>query len=64
MSDLDRLAYSVEETAHVLGTSTYTVYKLVREGVIPSMRVGRRVFIPVEPLKRMLDPRPSRRQRT
>jgi excisionase family DNA binding protein len=41
----DRLVYTVEEAAGLLGVARSTMYELVRVGEVPSIRVGRRVFI-------------------
>jgi excisionase family DNA binding protein len=41
----DRLVYTVEEVAGLLGVARSTMYELVRVGEVPSIRVGRRVFI-------------------
>ena len=37
---------SVEETSAVLGVSTKTVYKMLKNGAIPNMKVGRSYRIP------------------
>lgn len=39
---------TVAETAAVLGRSPWRVYQLVREGEIPSTRVGGRIVVPRE----------------
>jgi excisionase family DNA binding protein len=41
----DRLVYTVEEAAGLLGVARSTMYELVRGGDVPSIRIGRRVFI-------------------
>jgi excisionase family DNA binding protein len=41
----DRLVYTVEEAAGMLGVARSTMYELVRVGDVPSIRMGRRVFI-------------------
>jgi excisionase family DNA binding protein len=41
----DRLVYTVEEAAGLLGVARSTMYELVRVGEVPSVRVGRRVFV-------------------
>lgn len=43
---LGKVAYSVSEVAELLGISTDTVYELLRAGIIPHKRVGRRYIIP------------------
>jgi excisionase family DNA binding protein len=41
----NKLAFSVDETAWVLGVSCDTVWNLIRAGVLPQVRVGRRVVV-------------------
>jgi excisionase family DNA binding protein len=41
----DRLVYTVEEAAGLLGVARSTMYELVRVGEVPSVRMGRRVFV-------------------
>ncbi len=58
---MEKLAYNVRETAEVLGLSSSYVYELIRQGIIPAVRLGRRVVVPVEKLKGMfLEPESSR----
>jgi len=42
----ERLTYSVEEVAEVLGISRAFVYECVNRGEIPHLRIGRRILIP------------------
>jgi len=41
-----RLTLTVEEAARLLGISRALAYELVRDGEIPSLRLGRRIVIP------------------
>jgi excisionase family DNA binding protein len=50
----DRQTVTVEETAKRLGIGRNTAYDAVRRGDIPSIRIGRRVVVPVAVLERML----------
>ena len=50
----DRVTYSVEEVARVLGIGRNTAYEAVRTGKIPALRIGRRYLIPVDALQRLL----------
>ena len=43
---IESLAYTVMETATLLNISKNTVYKYVKDGSIPSTRVGAKVLIP------------------
>jgi excisionase family DNA binding protein len=54
MSD-DRLAYSLKEAAAKLGgISVRSVQRLVARGLLPTIRVTRRVLIPAEALQRLV----------
>jgi excisionase family DNA binding protein len=46
---------SVDEAAAALGINRGTAYQGVRDGDIPSIRVGRRIRVPVAALSRMLN---------
>ena len=43
---VDRPTLSVAETAELLGISRWLVQQCVRDGSLPSVRVGRRILIP------------------
>ena len=51
----DRLTYSVEEAAELLGISRNSAYEAVRKGELPTVRLGRRILIPRSRLEAMLD---------
>jgi excisionase family DNA binding protein len=51
---MQRLTITVPEAARILGVSRMTAYTAVREGAIPSLRIGRRVLIPRIALDRLL----------
>ena len=46
MTVADRPTLSVAETADLLGISRWLVQQAVRDGSLPSVRVGRRILIP------------------
>ena len=46
---------TVEEAAEYLRIGRGHAYEMVREGRIPSLRMGRRILIPVSALQRLLD---------
>lgn len=52
----NRLALSVAETGKALGLCRDGVYKLLDQGLINSVRVGRRRLIPVAEIERLLAP--------
>jgi excisionase family DNA binding protein len=43
---VDRLTYTVEEAARLLGISRNSAYEAVRRGELPTIRLGRRILIP------------------
>jgi excisionase family DNA binding protein len=50
-----KFTLSVSEVAKALGTSKNTVYEAVRQGQIPVVKWGRRIFIPKITLAKMLE---------
>jgi excisionase family DNA binding protein len=50
----EALTLSVEHAARLIGVSRSTVYRLVRDGELRAIRVGRRVLILKKPLMEML----------
>jgi excisionase family DNA binding protein len=59
-----RLTYSVEQAARALGISRAFAYESVANGDIPSVRIGRRIVVPVDALRAMLETSVSRNPRT
>ncbi len=45
-SQVEKVMYSIEETAQALGISSRQVYKLVYDGTLPVKRIGRRILVP------------------
>lgn len=43
---VDPLVLTVEEAAELLGISRTLAYAKVRDGVLPSIRLGRRLLVP------------------
>jgi putative molybdopterin biosynthesis protein len=56
---------TVQETAHLLRVSAWTVYQLARRGLLPCVRVGRQLRIRADRLDSVLpaDPLPALRRR-
>jgi excisionase family DNA binding protein len=52
---------SVDQAAKLLGISRGLAFSAVRSGELPSRRVGRRILIPTEQLRRWLDLDPEAR---
>jgi len=50
---VERLSFSVAETAEALGISVRYARILVKDGTIPSFRLGGRVFVSIEELRRL-----------
>lgn len=46
---------SVPEAGAILGVGRNTAYNMAREGVIPTIRLGRRLVVPVVALERLLE---------
>ena len=52
---MDKLTISVNELPKVLGVGRNSAYALVKRSDFPSVRIGRRIVIPVDALKKWLD---------
>jgi excisionase family DNA binding protein len=50
-----RKILTVDETAEALDLKRTATYEAVRRGQLPSLRLGRRLFVPVPALVRLLD---------
>ena len=50
----ERLTLTIEEAGKLLGISRPTAYKLAKAKQIPTINLGRRIFIPKAALERML----------
>jgi excisionase family DNA binding protein len=51
----DRLTITVEEAAAILGISRSLAYELVRRGILPHLRLARRIVISRRAVERMID---------
>lgn len=45
---MEKLVYSIRETAELLGISRSYAYELVRNGTIPTLKLGKKRLIPKE----------------
>jgi excisionase family DNA binding protein len=52
---MEKLTLTVEETAKLLDLSRSLTYEAVRNGTIPSVKIGRRYLIPKQGIERMLN---------
>lgn len=50
-----KAAFSVSEAAQYLGISESWVYKAARRGVIPSVKIGGKVMLPIAAIERLLN---------
>ena len=56
--DSQRLTYSVEEAAQLLGIGRGLAYEMVRDGSLPGLRLGqRRILVPRAALEALLGAR-------
>jgi excisionase family DNA binding protein len=55
----ERLLVSIPDTARLLSIGVSTVWKLVKEGKLPTVRIGRSRRIPHEALVRLAGPQES-----
>jgi excisionase family DNA binding protein len=53
--DDGRLAYSREELRAKLGCGLNTIDGMIRDGRLRAVRVGRRVVVPVDEVRRLLE---------
>jgi excisionase family DNA binding protein len=49
-----RLVYTIPEAARLLGLSRNGVYAAAKRGDIPTIRVGRRLLVPMGPLHKLV----------
>ncbi len=52
---MDRQLLRPEEVAEILGIGRSRVYVLIREGVIPSVRIGKSVRVPARAFWKWMD---------
>ena len=52
---MDKKTLTVRELSEVLNIGRSTAYEAVRSGQIPSVKIGRRLLIPIVALDRFLD---------
>lgn len=50
-----RLTVTMPEAARLLGIGRNTAYEAARRGEIPTVRIGKRLLVPVSALDRLLD---------
>jgi excisionase family DNA binding protein len=53
--EVEKLGLTVPEAGELLGICRGTAYKLARDGVLPALRLGRRLVVPRRALDRLLE---------
>ena len=54
MTDIPKQTLKIEEAAQILGIGRQTAYSLANSGRLPTLRLGRRLVVPIAALERML----------
>ena len=52
---MEKQTYTVSEAAKVLGIGRSAAYEAARSGEIPTIRIGKRILVPLPALKRLLE---------
>jgi excisionase family DNA binding protein len=52
---MDRLAYSINETASALSMGRTSIYALIKEGRLETVKLGRRTLVKVDSLRRLVN---------
>lgn len=52
---MEKLVFSIQEVAEMLGISKSYAYELVRNGTIPALQLGRKRVIPKEEFKKWIN---------
>jgi excisionase family DNA binding protein len=50
-----RLTMSIPEAGKALGVSRTTIYKLANSGELPTIKLGKRILVPIAQLDRLLN---------
>ena len=51
----EKLTYSVPEAAEILGISKSRMYELTRSEGFPSLKIGKRILVPINGLERWVE---------
>ena len=51
---MDKLTYTVTEAAKLLGIGRAAAYEAARSGHLPTIRIGKRILVPVVAFEQML----------
>ena len=55
----EKMAYSPQEAAMTLGLCLNTIYKLIKQGQLRSVKLDRKILIPTTEIERLLSPENS-----
>jgi excisionase family DNA binding protein len=55
MESSEKLVLTIEEAGKLLGLSRPTAYKLAKNGTLPTIKLGRKIFISKIQLQRLLN---------
>jgi excisionase family DNA binding protein len=50
----ERVTITIEEVAHKLGIGRNQAYEAARRGEVPTIKIGKRILVPVAAFNRML----------
>ena len=48
---VEKLAFTINETANAIGVGRTKVYNLISEGKIPTIKIGKRTLVPADGLR-------------
>jgi excisionase family DNA binding protein len=52
---MEKLAYSIHETAEVLSLGRTSVYAMIADGRLEAFKMGRRTLVKAESIRRLVD---------
>lgn len=52
---MDVLAVSVNEAARIIGVGRTSIYSMIRDGQIETLKIGRRTVVKTSSLRRIID---------
>ena len=52
---MDRLAYSINETARALSLGRTSIYAMIADGRLEAFKLGRRTLVKAESIRRLVD---------
>jgi excisionase family DNA binding protein len=58
---MEKRTYTVPEAAEALGIGRNAAYEAARTGQLPTIRIGKRILVPLVALERLLDLEQSER---